>query len=163
MKKSIVTAIASSIGSYLIASFAGALVLAGAMNAAHAPSFGAARTVWDQYLVTPISFLIAGIIFGAIASTGNDLKTVLKSATATAVALAIIIVVGIHALMLQLQGPLREQGYNVTVGPLAGHDFDVQIGASLLWIAWFVAGAAIAVKVRERQTQRLASNNGDGI
>ncbi len=153
MTKILVTAVASSIGSFLIATFAGALFLAGAMNAAHVPSFSPAYSVWDQFLVTPLAFLVTGLVFGAIAAGGAALRTALYTAAGTALALAIILVVGTHAFMVQIQGTLREQGYSTTVGPIGGHDLNVVMGASLLWIAWFVAGAAIAFKVRTRQAK----------
>jgi len=157
MKNSIVNAVVTSIGVFVIAAVAGSLFLAGALTSSNVPSFGPASAIWDQFLFTPILFALTGTVFGWIAASNATLKTTLAPAFLTSAAVTLIMNVGTHQLLLKLKEPLMQQGVNIPVSDITGKELGMTVAAGVLWIAWFVAGATIAHGARQKRSTKHAA------
>jgi len=151
MKANTIIAIAVSIGVLLVAFVQAAILFAGAISPSHMPSLGPTAGVWDQFLATPIVFMVVGLIYGLIAGVRTTIKQTLTVAAISGIAVAVALVAGTHSLVSYLQQVQWRAGqqlpFSIGDSPQSGW----VVAAMLLWVGWYVMGAAIGYQIRNRR------------
>lgn len=156
MKSTIAKAILASIGTLIVVAISGTLFLAGLLTSDKVPAFGASNAVWDQFLITPIVFVITGAVFGYIAATDVDIKQTLAPAFVTATVIVVGVEWATHVLMQRLTAPLLQMDVKITADVWSSKEIGMTIAASVLWVAWFVVGAAVGHSIRRKLAAKAA-------
>ena len=150
MKASTIIAIAVSVGVLLIAFVQASIFVAGGIGPNKMPSLGPSAGILDDFLATPMVFLVIGLIYGLIAAARNTLKLTLVVATITGTVLSFGLVYGTRSLQDYVQQLVWRSGQNLPftiTGPPQNSWHTIAIG---LWICWYIMGAAIGYRIRNR-------------
>ncbi|MDR3709383.1 MAG: hypothetical protein P4L33_13870 [Capsulimonadaceae bacterium] len=150
MKANTVVAISISLGVILIVCVQSSIFLAGSMNASKLPVVSPTAGVLDEFVATPLAFLVIGLIFGLIAGAKETLRHTLVVGAVIGAVVSLGLTLGLPSLLNYLQSLLWKAGQDVNIGAAAFTETPMRIGGAFLWVAWYVAGAMLGYKIRNR-------------
>jgi RsiW-degrading membrane proteinase PrsW (M82 family) len=157
MKKEYYKGAAASLVVIAIILIEGIMIWQGHTNPSNVDVTAAKLALPDVLIATPITFLIIGAFFGAIASEhSKPIDVLLPSAVIGGIlSLALVLFVGFVIPLLQPQ----MQKFGIDVAPVGAAPIAINIAEWLLWTLYCILGAWLAAWVRGKYFNKESADS----